>query len=60
MTTPHPPGTSGARADPGFVNHRQRLGRYRTLDRASDPIHLVPNPDHTPVNRPAHHMEGTR
>ncbi|WP_349876495.1 hypothetical protein ABIH81_20405 [Micromonospora sp. HUAS YX12] len=57
MTTPHPPGTSGG-PDAGFVNRRRDPGRYRTLDRNSHPAHLFP--DHKPVNRPAHRMEGTR
>ncbi|WP_165945293.1 hypothetical protein [Micromonospora sp. KC723] len=58
MTTPH--SASGARPDAGLVNRRHDPGRYRTLDRNSDPAHLFPNLDHPPVNRPSHRMEGTR
>lgn len=60
MTTPHPHGTGGARPDAKVVNHRRAPGRYRTLDRNSDPAHLFPDPDDQPVNRPSHRMKGTR
>jgi hypothetical protein len=51
--TPHPRDTSTAQPDHVLVNRRHDPGRYRTVDRNSNPDHhLALDPDDAPVNRP--------